>query len=176
MEDLENPEDLAEPTPDAFTRAAVPPVLFGAALSPYTRRRYAAAQAMGLLWPYIGEEGLRQYELTHQYPGMVKDAAIVCWLCSTPHASEPEGMKPGVFSVERAAMNPVSAFERCFTWAEEHGLFDPQDPRYAEAHAAFGRIVSAVEESRFEVEIDGERKGGVAGDPKPSAQPPRLSI
>jgi hypothetical protein len=178
--DPENPEGApVAPMVDAFTAAADIPTLFGAPLKPYTRRRYAAAQSMGLLWPYIGEEGLRQYELIRQYPGMIKDAAIVCWVCTIPHATEAtaEDVRRGTFTVERAALNPLAAFERCFSWAEENGLLDPEDPRYAAAHVAFGKIVAPVEQSKFEVSLD--KTGGQsteAIDPKHSPSTPRPNI
>jgi len=175
--DPENPEGT--PIVDAFTAAADIPVLFDRPLRPYTRRRYAAAQSMGLLWPYIGEEGLRQYELIRQYPGMIKDAAIVCWICTIPHASEAtaEDVRRATFTVERAALNPLAAFERCFSWAEENGLLDPEDPRYAAAHVAFGKIVAPVEQSKFEVSLDKTGgQGTEANDPKPSPSTPKPSI
>lgn len=161
------------PTPDAFVQAAAPLTFATAPLHAYTRRRYQAAQAMGLLYPDIGDENLERLRAGKLYAGQVRDVTIVLWLCSIPQATDatPDEIKMGGFTVELAILKPLRAWEAALAWSEEHGLCDPQDARFREAMALFSRLVLPVEDSRFEVAIDGAKPGG-APDPKASTPAP----
>jgi len=172
--DQPDPESApAETAVDPAIRASVAVPLFGKPLAPYTRRRYAAAQSMGLLYPCIGDEGLAQYQSTGLYPGQVRDVILLLWICLTPHEADltEQQRRAAVLSVESALAAPRRAAALALAWGEAHGLLDPDDPRFAEAHAAFTAIVAPVEESRFEVSIAGAQ-GGAPADPKPSPPAP----
>jgi len=171
--DFDQPDPESAPAADAFARAAVPTPLFGRPLGPYTRRRYAAAQSMGLLYPCIGDEGLAQYQVTGLYPGQVRDVILLLWVCLTPHKAEltADQILAGTLCVEAALAQPRRAADLALAWGEAHGLLDPNDPRFDEAHAAFTAIVTPVEESRFTVSVEGAKEGAPA-DPKPSPPAP----
>ncbi len=59
----------------------------GKELQPYSASREAAADAMGLRYGSVGEEGQQQFLRTGLYPGMKRDIAIVLWLCAQATAS-----------------------------------------------------------------------------------------
>lgn len=137
--------------------------LFGKRLKPYTAQRYVAAQGMGLLYPFVGDDGAEQIERTGLYPGIFKDAAICLWICSIDVASDQtaEQVRAGEWNVSRAFDKPKEAKEAAFAWAERNGVFDPYNPNAAEAKAIFQRVVQPVEAAKFGVNSPGE-----SGDPK----------
>jgi len=172
--DFSAPDPESAPAPEPFETAKAPVEFSGETLLPYTRGRYLAAQSMGLLYPYVGDAGLAQHQVTGMYPGMVKDVLIVCWICSTPHAAElTEKQKTArVMTVESALMKPFVAFESACAWGEKRGLLDPFDPRFKEAHAAFDRIVAPVDAAEFEVTQAGGSAAKGGADPNASAPLP----
>lgn len=139
---------------DEFAKIKTPKLLFGVELAAYSPARMVAAQAMGLKYPMIGEEGAGSVEKTGSYPGMLKDMIIVLFLCATPDKGKPQaaGLQPtGLNSINFAVVNPETALEMAIGWADSMNICVASSPRYNEAAEVFGVIVSEPITQEFSV-------------------------
>jgi hypothetical protein len=144
--DTQDPQD-----PDAiFVQARGGFYLFEEKLRPYSASRKVAAQSMGLMYPYIGEEGAAQFASTGVYPGAMKDTIILLWLCSLPDDGHGKTWTPS-----RALAKPAEAIRVALDWASDLELCTPGSSRFTEAFRVFVEITTAIEASRFSVSVDG---------------------
>lgn len=121
----------------AFLESAAHSFL-GEKLQPYTPSRIVAAQAMGLLYPNIGVEGMAQLKKTGLYPGELKDMIIVLWLC---RLQKPE-------QVSDALMDPIAAYGAAEKWAGKAGLCDMTGPVFQNGLLVFQMIMNEIGESK----------------------------
>jgi hypothetical protein len=105
-------------------------------LQPWTADRVIAAQSMGMIWPNVGKEGFDQYDRTKTYPGALRDAIIVLWLCTLSDEQ-----------VEEADRAPNGALIRAKKWAAERGIPKINSDAYDAAFGKFIDIVSEVKQS-----------------------------
>lgn len=159
MENTETLEEMPEHEA-AFVRAKAGFELFGNPLFKYSASRKVAAQAMGLLYPFVGEGGSRQIESTGLYPGCTKDTIIVLWLCSIKDTIDlsKEEVKARAWSPSRAVISPPAALEAAMEWGEQVGICDSSDAKFLEAYQTFMAIVTGVEASKFRVVLDGQEE------------------
>lgn len=127
-------------------------LFLGERLQPYTASRIVAAQAMGLIYPKIGNDGLAQLKKTGLYPGELKDMIIVLWLCRLKEKEE----------VSAALMDPIAAYDAAEKWAGEIGLCDMTSDVFAYGLLVFQNIMNEIGESRT-TPIASSRRGG-SGD------------
>lgn len=135
--------------------------LFSADLKPYSASRKVAAQAMGMRWPFIGEDALAQFQATNMYPGAIRDCIIVLWLCSIQDPSEQslEAVKAKEWNPSRALSKPDDARTVALEWADKAGITDPTGPKFAEAFQVFFAIVSGVDAASFTLERESKIEG-----------------
>lgn len=144
----------AEMTPErAYAEAKKGFELFGKELLGYSPARKVAAQTMGLQYPFIGIDYAAQYDKTGAYPGMIRDAIVLLWVCTIKAASEQtvEEVKTQPWNLSRVMRAPDRAMDDAMAWAASEEFLDPDLPRFAEAIAVFAAIVSGVEASQFEL-------------------------
>jgi len=122
--------------PDSFV-SSDKHTLNGKKLQPWTPSRYIAAQAMGMLYPRIGEKGHDQFKRTQVYPGAVKDVIIALWLCSV---TEDE--------VDDADASPEAAYRKARAWAIGLGLHKIEGDAFWNAYGQFADIFNEVDQSR----------------------------
>jgi hypothetical protein len=125
--------------------------LFGKPLKPYSPSRKVAAQSMGLMYPYIGEERAAIFEDTGMYPGMLTDAIILLWLCTLPDQRTPSDK----WTPDAAAKKPGAAKIAATFWATAAGMVETMSKEFQEAQQVFMAIVSGVEASKFKLNIPG---------------------
>jgi hypothetical protein len=113
-------------------------LLLGEKLAPYTPSRIVAAQAMGLLYPQIGKEGMAQLKKTGIYPGELRDLIIVLWLCRLQKAAE----------VQDALIDPDVSYATAEKWAGKAGLCDMTSRPFLEALSVFQTIMNEIGESQ----------------------------
>jgi hypothetical protein len=148
------PEEPEIPEEESsFIAAKSDPELFGEPLRKYSPSRKVAAQSMGCLWPLIGEEGADQMSKTGMYPGLLKDMAIVLWLCSQKDASEltKDDIRAGAWTPSRALDKPKEALAAALQWAEDNEVTEISGSRFAEGLGIFMGFATAIEASRFTV-------------------------
>lgn len=150
------PAPEVEPEEEAFIGSKIGPTLFDEPLRAYSPSRRVAAQSMGCLYPFIGDDGAAQFERTGIYPGAVKDAAIVLWLCSLEDASEQTSaqVKGGAWNPSKAMHRPEAALGAALEWAEELELITVGTERFSQAFGEFVKIVTAVEKSKFTIHVE----------------------
>lgn len=107
-------------------------------LQPYTPSRIVAAQAMGLLYPKIGNDGLAQLKKTGLYPGELKDIIIVLWLCRLKTKEQ----------VAEARLDPIAAYEDAEKWAGKIGLCDMTSDAFGYGLLVFQNIMNEIGESK----------------------------
>lgn len=107
-------------------------------LQPYSPSRIVAAQAMGLLYPQVGKEGMAQLKKTGIYPGELRDMIIVLWLCRQEKDEH----------VSDALADPGAAYAAAEKWAGEAGLCDMTSDVFNEALFVFQSIMNAIGESK----------------------------
>jgi hypothetical protein len=107
-------------------------------LQPYTPSRIVAAQAMGLLYPHIGKEGLAKLNRTGIYPGELRDMIIVLWLCRQEKDEK----------VQDALLDPGAAYGAAEKWAGKAGLCDMTSAVFLEALPVFQTIMNEIGESQ----------------------------
>ena len=134
--------------------------LFGEPLAPYSASRKVAAQAMGMQWPFIGEAALAQLQATNMYPGALRDAAILLWLCTLPDAST--ALARGVWTPSRALSKPDEARDAALEWADAAGITDTSGPKFSEAFQLYFGIVTGADAAAFRIEV--EKTSGESGD------------
>ncbi len=122
-------------------------------LRAYTPERYVLAQAMGLSWPYIGEDGVSQMTSTGMYAGHPKDVAILLWVLRLKDAAEqtPDELRAREWNVSKAMLNPKGAVVAAIGWAASAGYLMPQTQPFEEASKLFYEITNPVEAAKFQV-------------------------
>jgi len=130
--------------------------LFGDPLHSYSASRKVAAQAMGMRWPFIGEDALAQFQATNMYPGALRDCAIVLWLCTIQDPSEQslEAVKAKEWNPSRALTKPDDARTAALEWADKAGITDTAGAKFSEAFQVFFAIVSGVDSATFKIEVE----------------------
>lgn len=139
--------------------------LFGKPLHAYSPSRKVAAQAMGMLYPYVGEAGAAQMELTGRYPGQVQDMVIVLWLCTLPDPRDIEREEKekdhqyrqrvrSMFTPAKASRVPEIALTNALEWADEQGILN-MGPKEEDASRVFIAIVSGLSASEFRIQVEG---------------------
>jgi hypothetical protein len=113
-------------------------LLLGEKLQPYTPSRIVAAQAMGLIFPQIGKEGMAQLKKIGTYPGELRDMIIVLWLCRLKKDEQ----------VQDALLDPGAAYGAAEKWAGKAGLCDMSSQVFLEALVVFQMIVNEIGESQ----------------------------
>lgn len=121
--------------------------LFGLEAHGYSPSRKVAAQSMGLLHPFIGEEGEARVKVNGTYPGVLADVIIIGWLCSIPDSG-------GTWTPAKAFRKPELAMEVAIAWATDQGIVDINSERFKEAFEFFVRTMNAVGESDFTIEVE----------------------
>ena len=152
--------DDITPEEKAFIEAKRGFELFGTPLAPYTASRKVAAQTMGMQWPFIGEAALAQLQTTNMYPGALRDAAIVLWLCTLPDAST--ALARGVWTPSRALSKPDEARDAALEWADKEGVTDSSGAKFGEAFQVFFGVVTGADAGAFRIEV--EKTAGESGD------------
>lgn len=134
-------------------------VFLGEKLQPYTPSRIVAAQAMGLLYPKIGNEGLAQLKKTGLYPGELKDIIIVLWLCRLKTKE----------LVSEALMDPLAAYAEAENWAGKKSLCDMTSDAFGYALLTFQCIMNEIGESKTTPVVSGgsRRAGGSDDEEEP---------
>jgi hypothetical protein len=130
--------------------------LFGKALEPYSESRQIAAQAMGLQFPFVGDEGWARLAKDSPYAGAITDAAIVCWLCS---------VLP--LEVDRACASPAWARGEAMRWAIENKSTRVTQPNFKEAFNVALTIIRNEMDTDFEVATDSGRGASIIGGESP---------
>jgi len=159
MENIHETEDVA------FVGSKAGFELFGTPLKPYSPSRKVAAQSMGMLYPYIGEDAAAQFASTGVYPGALKDCIILLWLCSIEDAKDQtkDNIRSGAWNPSRALHKPHEALETAMAWAGELEICNIGGTRFGEAFKVFIEIATAVEASKFSIAVEGATQGGDAG-------------
>jgi hypothetical protein len=150
------PRDLPGGAAKAFL-ASGGHLLFGKKLEPYTPSRVVAAQAMGLLYPNIGQGGLSQMKKTGLYPGELKDMLIVLWLC---------GLRTDA-AVDAARLDPETAYFAAEKWGAKAGivgLCDHANEKFMEALVIFQMIMNEIGDSKTVPATSPRSSSGADGD------------
>ncbi len=158
-------EFIEEPHERAFVESVGGHELQGQSLRTYSPSRRVAANAMGMLYPMIGDESAAQMAQTGVYPGVIRDVATVLWLCSLPDGDEitAQQFREGQWTPSRALAKPYAALEVAIEWAGAKGLTITDSQEFVEALTVFGKIVTNAESSRFIVKSDEPGKAGDGG-------------
>lgn len=129
--------------------------LFGEELRPYSASRKVAANAMGMIFPAIGEEGAKRFEAGKPYDGFLKDAILCLWLCSIPDARDltKDEMRAGQWTPQRAIDQPEAAKESAFEWADGKGIADMASEQFVEAGQVALAILLKVEAAKFTLQV-----------------------
>jgi hypothetical protein len=125
-------------------------------LQPYTPSRIVAAQAMGLLYPKIGNDGLAQLKKTGLYPGELKDIIIVLWLCRLKTKEQ----------VADARLDPIAAYEDAEKWAGKIGLCDMTSDAFGYGLLVFQNIMNEIGESKT-TPVVASRPGATSDEEEP---------
>lgn len=128
--------ETPSPTTAAFT-GSESHIFDGVKLHPFTPQRAVASQTMGRVYPFIGKDGLEQFNRTGLYPGMVKDIVIVLWLCSVNHEE-----------VDMAEGAPREAYQKALTWAAEKNIHNVESDEHKKAVEMFFEILNEVKNSQ----------------------------
>jgi hypothetical protein len=136
-------------------------LFMGERLQPYTPSRIVAAQAMGLLYPKIGNDGLAQLKKTGLYPGELKDIIIVLWLCRLKAKEQ----------VIEARLDPIAAYEDAEKWAGKIGLCDMTSDAFAYGLLVFQNIMNEIGASKTTPVTNARSRPGGAGDDEEEPDP-----
>lgn len=131
-------------------------LFIGERLQPYTPSRIVAAQAMGLIYPKIGTDGLAQLKKTGLYPGELKDIIIVLWLCRLKTKE----------LVTQALMDPIEAYAEAEKWAGRIGLCDMTSDTFAYGLVVYQMIMNEIGESKT-TPVVSSRRGGSSDEEEP---------
>jgi hypothetical protein len=134
-------------------------------LQPYTPSRIVAAQAMGLLYPKIGNDGLAQLKKTGLYPGELKDIIIVLWLCRLKTKEQ----------VADARLDPIAAYEDAEKWAGKIGLCDMTSDAFGYGLLVFQNIMNEIGESKTTPVTNGPLEARRSSD-EGRTRPKRLGL
>lgn len=165
METIDQDDDGHE---RAFVSAKAGFELFGESLRKYSPSRKVAAQSMGLIYPYIGDDAAAQMEATGIYPGALKDTIICLWLCTLQDASDQDKaeIRAGAWNPSRVLHKPREALDAAMQWAADLEICDAGSERFGEAFKTFISIATAVEASKFQIVVEGVSHHG--GDDGPN--------
>lgn len=143
------------PSADAFVTAIQGETFAGQPLNAWSPPCKIAAQSMGMLYPFIGDEGLEIMSRTGIYPGELRDVIIFLWLrCQAPAA------------VIKAQSKPLEAWGFASAWAEGAGLLDIRSPAFEEGSRLFVQKMNAIAEATGTPSTQ-----GTPGDPKAPCPP-----
>lgn len=122
-------------------------------LRDYSPERYVIAQTMGMIWPYLGEEGITQMQGTGVYPGLPRDMSILLWVLrlKDPAEQTPEEIKSREWNTSRAMNNPKGATVAAIGWASTMGYLMPQTEGFETASKLFFDIAVPPERAKFQV-------------------------
>lgn len=166
-------EDIEDRNPvGGFERgiSGVTPEWKDGELQPWSPARKVAAQSMGMLYPYIGEEGAEQLSRTGFYAGVLKDVAIFMWLCAPDAAACPTKDDPNKrgplpkSEIQRAIRKPMEAMDKAMDWAESAGLLDITGKPFLYAVKLFTEEVGDEQDAHIEPDLP-EEKGAGNSDP-----------
>lgn len=125
--------------------------LDGLKLEPWTPDRSIAAQALGMIYPALGDEGWASVKRSGIYPGAVRDVALALWLCSlTPEQ---------VLDAEIAG--PLEAKKSSTVFAGKYGIADAKKQSFWDALSLFMDMQREINESVTvpEKTVDPEESG-----------------
>jgi hypothetical protein len=118
-------------------------------LEAYSPARKVAAQAMGMIYPMVPDEDEERFERSGQYSGIIKDMAIVLWLCSLKTV----GAK-GEWNPAKAVRKPEEALSVAIDFAAEKQFEEISAPNYMQAYATFIKIVTGESVTQFVLKSD----------------------
>ncbi len=121
-------------------------------LEPYTPPRRIAAQAIGLFYGTLDEAAIAQLEATKLYSGVVRDVAVVLWLCSLK--DDPANGITAERLIDDAARDRLGSIGKAAQFADEHDMVDTSAKGFWEAYTVFMRIQKQVADSR----VDAKKK------------------
>lgn len=126
---------------------------FGEPLRPWTASREVAARAMGLKYPFIGDDGMKALESSGSYPQQLPDTIITLWVCTLPDAIDltREEARAKPWTPSRAFTNPVDAMEAAIAWADAQGFASLMSPKFPEATMTAANIINNYMEAKFVV-------------------------
>jgi len=133
-------DPLAPEEDVTFEREKAGEELLGKELHPYSPSRKIAAQSMGMKYPFTGPTG--EYG---EYPGMVVDAFIVCWLRTLPDNTDGEDWTP-----RKAMRSPGKAFDAAEEWATKNNFTSITNPTIR----IFVQTMNAIGEAEFSLDTD----------------------
>lgn len=110
-------------------------------LQPWTPQRIVAAQSIGMIYPFIGSDGLEQFKKSGTYPGLLKDAIIALWLCTINHED-----------VDAAEGSPREAYRQAVAWAADKNIPNMESKEFNEAHNIFIKMMNQVRDSQTKPE------------------------
>lgn len=156
--DPENPHANLNPSEQAFVEAHAGYTFHGLPLGPYAPAVRVAAQAMGMIYPFVPEEGAAQHTATGMYPGQLWDIICLLWLLTLKCSLDLtlEEVKAKVWTPMRAFSHAQEAREVALAWAAQIGMVDTTTPIFAEALQVFMAIVQGVDVSDFRLQVEGE--------------------
>ncbi len=141
--DLESAANVAAAKPDAFATAIQGESFAGQPLKPWNPSRKIASQAMGMLYPFIGDDGFESLERTGLYPGAQRDVIIFMWL-RVQH-NDSRGSDISESTVMRAQRKPREAWALAEEWAASAGLVETSSREFEEAYQIFTQKMSGIE-------------------------------
>jgi len=104
-------------------------------LEPWNPPRQIAAQSMGMLYPFIGDDGMEMLARTGVYPGALRDVIIFLWL---------RLQKPA--AVLKAQRKPSEAWGLAERWSEEAGMIDLTGAAFRTGYELFSGKMAAMRE------------------------------
>jgi hypothetical protein len=146
-------EQEERPKLPAFEEAKAGHELFDEELKPFSPSRKVAAQTMGMLYPLIGDSGAEQLEKMGTYPGMIKDIAIVLWLCTLEDSVD---RRSSDWTPSKALRKPDEALEVAIDWAAEKSIIDLSSEPAQKAMMVFMSVVTADLETQFQIKVEGQ--------------------
>ena len=114
----------------------------GVRLHPFSYRRQAAADLLGLKFGHLRDEDAHEWQSGRHYPGFLRDVVLILFLC----ISNNEAVAQVFDNTQRKKF-----LERMDDWAETHGISLGSDP-FMEAAKLFFQILIPVFTARFYTE------------------------
>lgn len=129
-------------------------ILFGEILRAWSASREVAGRAMGLKYPFIGEDGMKALESSGSYPQQLPDTIIALWVCTLPDATElsREEARAKPWTPAKAFSNPGDAMEAAILWADGKGFASLMSPKFPEATETAANIINEYMAAKFVVE------------------------
>lgn len=96
---------------------------------------------MGLIYPFIGRDGVEQLRKNGTYPGMVKDVIVFFWLCTIK-------AEDSSYDVDSAERSPREAYRKALAWAEPQRLYAVESDEFRKASNLFLTIMDQIRDSK----------------------------